>query len=275
MADLCKPESWPENLFTGVDTVFHLAAIAHNKQDPALYQAVNVDALQTFSAAAVKAGVSGFIYVSSTKAMAEPRDVRVDESFAEKPDEAYGLSKRQAEDVLLSLDGIQHLAIVRPCLIYGEGMQGNLDSMLKGIDKGFFPPIPETGQTRSMVSARDVCRALLLTATDTRANGQIYLLTDNVDYSVRNIYQSMRSALGLKATSLAIPAFIFDLIGKTGDVFEKLLGKFPVTSDKIDKLLGPANYSSEKIRTELGWESVDTLDDLLPAMVQAYRQAQS
>jgi len=260
IGDLDNFQQQEAKLFEGIDTIYYLASIAHNKAAESEYQRVNVDLCLAFAKSAIKNGVKRFVYVSSTKAMAEPGDKMVDESFMDKPKDKYGLSKYNTEQGLLALVGFEHLVIVRPCLVYGAGVQGNLYSMMKMIDKGLFPPLPETNAKRSMISVTDLARALIAVSRNEKANRQIYILTDDQQYSVKAIENSMRMALGKKVPGWHIPAFVFSI-----------LGKLPVVSSIVNKLLGAALYSSQKIEKDTGWKPTQTLSTVLPDMVKHYR----
>jgi len=158
-AVVCDIENFRQHekkIFHDIDTVFYLASIAHNKAPEDAYQKINVDLCLDFAERALANGVKRFVYVSSTKAMAEPGDKMVDETFTAKPNDKYGLSKRHAEEGLLAMNGFDHLAIVRPSLIYGAGVQGNLYLMMSVIDKDMTPALPDTKARRSMISVNDV-----------------------------------------------------------------------------------------------------------------------
>lgn len=73
------------------------------------------------------------------------------EKIQGEPERIYGSTERKAELKLLEVgrqSGMQ-FSIVRPSLVYGPGVKCNLRMMLSGIDKGWFPPLPETGNRRS------------------------------------------------------------------------------------------------------------------------------
>jgi nucleoside-diphosphate-sugar epimerase len=264
-------EGRSEEVFTGIDTVFYLASVAHNKARPDLYHQVNVVDFGRFIEAASKQGVDSLIYVSSTKAMAEPGSVVADESFSDRPDDDYGLSKLEAEQCLIVSDAFNHWSILRPCLVYGRGVQGNLADMLKMVDRGLFPAIPETGHRRSMVAVGDVCAALICLASDFRAHRQLYLVTDHREYSTRDIYLMMRETLGKGQPLCNFPLWILNALGFVGDVLSRVLGKFPITSDRLYKLLGPALFDASKISRELGWKPSRTFQDVLPEMIDSHR----
>ena len=266
-----KPAAYRAAL-EGVDTVFHLAAIAHRQADAALYQYINCDATLALAKQAELSGVKRFVFVSSTKAMVEPGAVRRDESWLAWPVDAYGYSKRLAEQRLFEEIRIPQLAVIRPSLMYGAGVKGNLQAMLRAIDKGYFPPLPETMAERSMVSAEDVCRALVHVSAHAGANRQALIATDGEAYTAYGIYQAMRQALDIPPSRWTMPLGLLQAAGHCGDRLRHFWPSFPLDSGAIERLTGPAAYSSQALRA-LGWEPSQDFYEVLPAMVQAYRES--
>lgn len=262
-----------KKLFEGVDTIFYLASIAHNKAPVLHYKHFNVDVCLQFAKAALVAGVKRFVYLSSSKAVADSDKQRINEQFTRKPQDHYGKSKRQAEEGLLELEGFEHLVILRPCLVYGENLQGNLRALVRQLDKGYFPALPKSDARRSMVSVRDVASAAWRVSITPKANRQIYFVADDVDYAVSDIERSIRKALGVRQPPLAVPMTLLSLAGRSGDLFKKMLPGFPVNSESIKKLTSSALYSSEKLRHDTGWEPAENFYDALPGIVAAYRKA--
>ncbi|WP_295884172.1 NAD-dependent epimerase/dehydratase family protein, partial [uncultured Thiohalocapsa sp.] len=152
----------PVGLMDGIDGVFHLAGIAHVQDvagiSDAVYKQVNVAGTAALLDAAVTAGVRGFVYFSSIKAAAEPGERCVDETWDAWPADAYGRSKREAEALVLRAGREQglHVCNLRPCLVYGPGVKGNLARLIEAVDRGRFPPLPELGNRRSMVGLDDL-----------------------------------------------------------------------------------------------------------------------
>jgi len=268
LCDLLNFHEKAADIFSGIDTIFYLASIAHDKAPPELYEEFNTRLCLQFARSALEHGVKRFVYVSSTKAMADPGGVIVDENFIDWPTDPYGISKRKAEEGLLSLTGFEHLVIIRPCLVYGKGVQGNLLSMSKWIQKGIFPPLPDTGEKRSMISVRDVASALIISATSTLANRKIYLLSDGVDYSVKDIEKIMRHVLLKKVPRWNIPYVLLKVLAVFGDLIKGVFGNFIFTSSSLHKLLGPARYSSRKIQSELKWRPTENFFEVLPEMIE-------
>ena len=135
-----KFEVIPDNALDGVDTVFHLAGFSHDLRDASkikdLYRKVNVDATIKLARLAVKSGVKRFVFVSSVKAGGGGASDRcVTEIDQGIPEGVYGETKREAELELLKLGkkSGMHVAIIRPSLVYGLNVKGNLKLMLSGI----------------------------------------------------------------------------------------------------------------------------------------------
>jgi len=143
-----------------------------------------------------------------------------------------------------------HVVIVRPALVYGPGVKGNLQLMRSGIEKGWFPPLPETGNRRSMIHVDDLVQALLLVAEDERANGEIFIASDGIAYSSREIYEALCHSVGKAVPSWSVPKIVFNWAGNLN----------PRIRYKVDKLLGDEYYSSAKLE-RLGFRAERTLTD--------------
>ena len=248
----------PKHTLESIDTVFHLAGFAHDMQDPSkvkhLYHAVNVEATVELARLAVISGVKRFVFVSSVKAGGSPLYERcASESDQGDPEGVYGKSKREAELKLLKIgkESGMHISIIRPSLVYGPGVKGNLQLMLSSIARGWFPPLPETENRRSMIHVDDLVRAIFLVAEDDRANGEIFIATDGRSYSSREIYNAMCGTLDKSIPKWSVPKFLFDAVSLIS----------PRIKYKLHKLLGDECYSSAKLEA-LGFKAKKTLKDM-------------
>jgi len=241
-----------------VDTVFHLAGFAHDMQDPSkvedLYRVINVDGTVELARLAVESGVKRFVFISSVKAGGGLTSGKcINESDQNEPEGVYGKSKREAELKLLKIgkESDMHVSIIRPSLVYGPEVKGNLQLMLTGIKKGWFPPLPEMGNRRSMIHVDDLVRAILLVSEDERANGEVFIATDGMPHSSREIYNAMCNVEGKPIPKWSVPKFLFNLVATIS----------PKIRYKVDKLLGDECYSSEKLEA-LGFKAQRTLKEM-------------
>ena len=252
----------PNKALESVDTVFHLAGFAHDLRDTSTleqtYHAINVVATVRLAELAALQGVRKFVFTSSVKAGGSSIVGRcvTENNQGDQGDQGdqgvYGKTKREAELKILDIgrQSGMHISIVRPSLVYGPGVKGNLRLMRKGIKQGWFPPIPETGNHRSMIHVDDLVQALLLVAKDERANGEIFIATDGVSHSSREIYEAICHSVGKPVPDWSVPKFIFDWLSLVS----------PRIRYKVDKILGDEYYTSKKLE-KLGFRAERILKD--------------
>ena len=239
-----ESESIPERALESVDTVFHLAGFTHDIRDEnkvkTLYQKVNVDATIKLAKIAIKSGVKCFVFVSSVKAGDHVITGKNSAEDQPEPEGIYGKTKRAAELKLLELGkkSEMHVVILRPALVYGPSVKGNLRTMLSGIKQGWFPPLPKVKNCRSMIHVDDLVRALLLVADDNLPNGEIYIATDGISYTSREIYEAMCNVLNKSIPKWTMPIILFNILALIS----------PSIRYKVNKLIGDECYSSKKLQ---------------------------
>jgi len=261
------------DLCRGMDVIFHLAAKTHavttSPHDVAAYRELNVAVTDCLVAAAVAAGVGAFVFMSSVKVLGEGSATALTDADPPRPASLYGETKLAAEN-LVHTAGREHglhTCVLRAPLMYGPGVKGNLANMVDAIVAGRFPPLPETGNCRSLVDVRDVARALALVAAAPAARGRTFIVTDGRGYSSRRLQDLIRVALGRPPLSWSLPYPVFVGVARLGDLLQRLGVRFPFDSAACDKLLGSAVYDSAGIENELGFRPAHALDDTLSEMV--------
>ena len=246
----------------GVDTVFHCAGYAHafKFSDTNLCWRVNHYGTCNLMSAAAEAGVRRFVFLSSVKAMAHPGYFCADEEFSREPVTDYGKSKRAAENAVIEAGakyGI-HVVNLRLAMVYGRGGRGNLERMARAIQSGWFPPLPETGNRRSLVHIQDVVEVVRMVAERPEADGRTYVIADKNAYSGRQIYDHIRAALVLsKMSAFEVPVCLLRTAGR----LNKRLGEV------VDRLINSECYSPARIELELGWQARVNLSAGLREMV--------
>lgn len=258
----------------GADRVFHCAGYAHafsslSGDDSALHWQVNFEGTRNLVGAAGAAGVRRFVFLSSVKAMAEPGAACVDENFPSSPETAYGQAKLAAEVAVLEAGQRygMHVVNLRLAMVYGSRGRGNLERMGRLVGRGVFPPLPETGNHRSLVHVDDVVTAMRLVADDDRANGRTYIVAGQEAPSGRQLYDALRDALGMPPCRWAVPEAALRLAARVGDGLETVTRRrLPLDSEALERLLGSAWYSSALIERELGWRAKVSLAEGLREM---------
>jgi UDP-glucose 4-epimerase len=259
----------------GVRSVFHCAGHAHAfsslaNDDEALHWKVNFEGTRNLIEAAGEAGVKNFVFLSSVKAMGEPGEACVDEEYSVPPSTAYGRSKLAAEKAVLEAGGRYGMCVVnlRLSMVYGADGRGNLERMARLVKRGLFPPLPESGNHRSLVHVDDVVDVIRLVSSNDLANGRTYIVASREAPSGRALFDAIRAIQGMPKCRWAVPEFLLRSAGTLGDGLQKVLRRrMPVDSEVIDRLLGSAWYSSACIENELGWRARVSLVDGLAEMI--------
>ena len=102
-----------------------------------------------------------------------------------------------------------------------------------------------------MIHVDDLVRAILLVAENDHANGEIFIATDGMPHSSREIYNAMRTVIGKSIPQWSIPKTLLNL--------SRLVN--PYIKYKVNKLLGNECYSSVKLEA-LGFKAKKTLEDM-------------
>lgn len=263
------------DLVGGVSVVIHCAGFAH-----ALYSAertvkemtwkVNYLGTKNLLEQCEIFGVKKFINLSSVKAMSEPDETCIDEGWPTNPVTEYGKSKLAAEELIRDLadSSDMHTVNLRLAMVYGSGGKGNLERMVRLIRRGFFPPLPDTGNRRSLVHVEDVTDCIFETLDGMDAKAETFIVAGPDAPSGRDIYDAIRMVLGYRRFPFAIPESLLRNSAATLDVIQSLSGiRVPFNGEVVSRLLDSAWYSSEKMHRRIGWQPSIRFEDGLKEMI--------
>ena len=163
--------SWREKSFSGYDSVFHVAGIAHSDsgkisaEKEKLYYSVNTDLTIETAKKAKADGARQFIFMSSAIVYGDSAPIGKDKLITKdtpvSPANCYGDSKVQAENGIRPLnDDNFKVVILRPPMIYGKGSKGNYPLLSKIAQK--TPVFPYVKNERSMLYIENLCEFVRL-----------------------------------------------------------------------------------------------------------------
>jgi UDP-glucose 4-epimerase len=237
----------------GVNVVIHCAARVHImndvSQDPlAEFRKVNTLGTLNLAKQAVAAGVKRFIYISTIKVNGESTTVGSSYKASDNvaPVDPSGQSKAEAEQQLLVLgkDSGMEVVIIRPPLVYGEGVKANFASLMNLVGKGLPLPFRSiNGNKRSMVSVYNLVDLIVTCIKEPKAANQIFLVSDDNDLSTAEMVALMAKAHGKTNLALPVPVCLLDLAAK-------LLNK----QDVVSHLTGSLQLDIEHTKNTLKWK---------------------
>jgi nucleoside-diphosphate-sugar epimerase len=247
VGDLGPDTDWQAAL-QGVSCVVHLAARTHvlNDRSPdplAEYRRINVAATAHLARQAARSGVRRFVFLSSIKVNGEATSTRpYTEGDDPRPEDAYGISKREAEDALRAIGSETGLEVVilRPPLVYGPGVKGNFLQLLKAVARGLPLPLASINNRRSLVYVGNLVDAIIACIREPAAAGNSFLVSDGEDLSTPEMIRRLAAAMGRPPRLLPCPpallALAARLFGREA-AFQRLSGSLAVNSSLLRKTL--------------------------------------
>ena len=254
LGDPFSVEAWRKALEKAeCETVVHLIAKTHaaDAGDPSAlssYRLINVDITKALLEASKDLGVKKFIYLSSIKAVGE--ETPIDEPFTEespcRPEDCYGISKREAEELVLEYSRTINTIILRPPLIYGPGVKGNFFKLMKAVKKGIPLPFASVRNARSLLFVGNLSDAIERAFQTYLTGGEIFHITDKEAPSTPELIKQMASAFHLKARLVPFSPFLLETIASAagkGKSIKKLTRSLVVSSKKATSELSFSNFN--------------------------------
>ena len=195
----------------GARCVVHLAARTHVLHEAVIdpmteYRRVNVDGSVQLARQAAGAGVRRLVFVSSVKVNGEKTAHPYTERDPPRPEDAYGISKWEAEQALarVAMETGLEVVILRPPLVYGPGVKGNFLRLMKLVARGIPLPLASISNRRSFVYIGNLVD-VILGAIENPGAARTYLVSDGEDVSSPGLVQAIARALGVDARLLRCP----------------------------------------------------------------------
>lgn len=267
--DLSLVEDW-ERVLRGAKCVLHLAGKAHvdTRGDAQLeneFRSVNVELTRVLAEAAISAGVSRFVLVSSIGVNgSQTHDRPFVESDPPAPSDFYARTKLEAERCVLRLceDSKMEPVIVRPTLVAGPGAPGNLQRLAMLLRRGWPLPLAGIRNQRSLVGVRSLAELLALCCVHPAAAGRLFLAADTPPLSTTEIAVEIAAGLGVRPPTLPLPAPLL-----------KCAGAFGRSRRAVTRLFGSLVVDATAARSALGWRSAISIHAELRGLGQAARTA--
>ena len=257
--DVRSDEELPE-----CDAVIHLAGKAHDtrtflrpsgskraelerdrlrNQQIDEYYKVNTELTKKMFDAFLQSKAKKFIFFSSIK--------------AKDNDTPYAKSKKAAEEYIQEKFRDESLEfrdkrvyILRPCMIHGEGVKGNLPLLFKFVKKGWSWPLAAFENKRSYASMGNVAYVVSELLNKNVESG-IYNICDDEPVSTNDLIRLMSDTLGCKAKMLRVPKGIVRFGAKSGDILH-----LPLNTERLGKLTGDYIVDNSDIKRAIGINSM-------------------
>ncbi|MGK2318469.1 NAD-dependent epimerase/dehydratase family protein [Gordonia rhizosphera] len=247
----------------GIDTVIHTAALLGGAHALDRAWDVNVKGTNEVLRAAIEAGVTRFVHISSIAAYGWEFPDGVDETYPVRVNgDSYTDTKVNSEAVVLAAHaaGEIDVTVIRPGDVWGPGsvwVRSPIAEMLK--PTGF--PLPDGGNgIFTPVYIDNFVDGMVLAISSDKAAGQVFTITDGVGVRCADFFGHLAEMSGgtIRTLPMAVIAPLSDVVGG-------LLRRLGQPSDLCAGTMGLLNrsgtYSIEKARTVLGYEPLVSVDE--------------
>ncbi|MDR7372346.1 NAD-dependent epimerase/dehydratase family protein [Flavobacterium aquidurense] len=255
---VCLDKETP-NFKDNFNLVIHAAGKAHSiakteNQKQEFFE-INVIGTQNLLLGLERSNVPDFfVFISSVSVYGEDFGYNIDEEHILGAKDPYGLSKIEAEKIIMRWCAKNNVicTILRLPLLVGQSPPGNLGAMIRAIEKGYYFNIGGGKARKSMVLAKDVASFIQQVVPV----GGIFNLSDGFNPNFNELSLAI-SQNRKKRKPLNLPNTMAIFMGKLGD----LLGpNAPINSLKVKKINSDLTFSDNKARRLLNWTPQSVID---------------
>jgi nucleoside-diphosphate-sugar epimerase len=260
------------------DVVFHLAARGHvagiGQEAYRSAFEINVGGTENLLDALSARRIDRFVHVSSTAAVGLIPDRPVNEEDLPNPATPYQHSKLRSEEVVREKTAgstIQSV-IVRPCMIYGPGGEGEFLKIVRLMAMGVFPRVGLGRALTPLVHVRDVADGIVAAGVDGKP-GSTYFLAGSQSYPMEHLRRVVLSSLGLWRPAIYVPVWAGWLAGMALELAGRAAGKLPIaTRRNILSTAANRTFDIGRARRDFGYEPRVEPEEGIPETIDWFKE---
>ncbi|MEA3489546.1 MAG: NAD(P)-dependent oxidoreductase [Candidatus Omnitrophota bacterium] len=235
------------------EAVFHCAANVMEKNEAELYE-TNVEGTLNVCLACSKHGVNRLVYLSSVAVVSGNEQGPITDDLPYGSSTTYGWTKIEAERVALGFreKGLK-VAVIRPCMVYGEDEPHLLGRILGLVKARRFPviDIPGMDSMLNLVDVANVVQVLELAMEKDEATEGTFIVADREIITIRTFLEILYDEMG-NGRPPAIPRWL-----------AKVFLMLPPLRRKVDNIFKDRVYDISRAVDLLGYDpSVSTEEGL-------------
>jgi len=251
-----------------IDVIIHLAAKVHDmnyKDNDDLnneYYQINTEGTKKLVEDASKFGVGKIIFLSTIKVNGEGGgNIIFKEIDTPKPQGSYAKSKFIAEQYIISNSAKAGLkfVIIRPTLIIGANVKGNLLNLMKLVSRNMPIPLSKHDNKRSVIGLKNLCDFIIYCITNEDCNNNTFILSEQNTISTRELFEKIAYYMKRKILIINIPTIILRFLRKIkrfDDIYIRAYGDLVASKDKLIK--------------NTGWKYKYSIDEQIESMVNEF-----
>lgn len=251
-------------LLAGRDVVVHTAARVHvmNEDSASARRAhfrVNTEGTLKLVRQAAESGVRRFVFISTVKVMGELSIHPFRTTDSPAPCDPYAESKLAAEVGLRQVAEAAKMewVVIRPPLVYGPGVGGNLATLIRWIERGIPLPLSAVHNRRSLVGRDNLIDFVTLCLDHPSAANALLFVSDGHDVSTSELIRLLSVALKVRPMLIPVPIGLLTAIGR-------LIG----CQHSVQRLCANLQVDISDARQHLGWHPPISVEEGLRQAVR-------
>ena len=218
---------------SGVDTVFHLAALTHSSLRKAYFE-INENGTKNLISACKKNNVRRFVFVSSTAASEEGGE--------------YAVSKLRCEEWVRKSDF--NWIILKPSEVYGAGMEEGIGKLIAWVEKfSMIPVIGDGSYFLSPVSVDDVVQVMVEILRDNSIKKETLNLCGPERMTMDELIDRLAAMQRVHIKKIFLPIWFFSLSIGVLSIFKVKIA----FSDQIPRLLCKKDQSIDRTQAVVSY----------------------
>jgi nucleoside-diphosphate-sugar epimerase len=257
------------------DYIFHIAGVVKSKNEEGFEKSnfiATKNLLETVYETSVN--IKKFIHIS-TQALCGPSPGKepIDENYVPKPITAYGRTKLKAENEVLKYKDKFPVTIIRPPAVFGE-RDTEIFVYFKSYKMGINSIIGFDDKLLSLVYVKDLVKGIYLAAMSEKANGNIFFICNDKQYSWNEISETTGRLMNKKALKIRIPHFIVYTAGAAAQFFSMFSKNAATLNLEKCRDLTQKYWtcSNRKAKEVLGFKADYTLEEAFRNTINWYKE---
>ena len=219
----------------------------YKKKSIDIFRKVNVDGTINLAKQASISGIRRFIFLSSIKVNGERTIGNLSFKYNDisNANDSYSISKWEAEQQLWELSkktGLE-VVIIRVPLVYGPGVKGNLERLIKLINFGIPLPFSLIKNERSLIGIDNLIDLIIRCIEHKNASGKTLLVSDDETFSTPDLLKIIANSMGRSVRLFPFPIILLKILGF-------ILGR----SNEVNRLVGSLKVDIEYTKNILNWK---------------------
>lgn len=118
-----------------------------------------------------------------------------------------------------------------------------------------------------MIYVGNVADAIVAAMNSPKANGEVFIVKDAVDYSTADFYDAIGNAFGMQSPTFPCPVVFLKAMGLAGSLLKMVLRRpVPIDLEKVARLTESFRFSADKSKSVLGFSPRYSLQQGVQAM---------